>query len=82
MPFESFIPATEAAKFVGLKRRHLLALARRGIDGAYPIGTGEIRKTWVFLLSELTEAIKRSRSLPRKHQLHDQRYDRTKGGSR
>jgi hypothetical protein len=36
-----------------------MKLARRGIAGAYPIGTGELRKTWVFRLSELASAIDR-----------------------
>jgi len=56
---EAFVPADIAATHVGLKRRFLLSLARQGIAGAYPLGTGlRQRNTWVFLLSELTEAIK------------------------
>jgi hypothetical protein len=54
---EPFVSAQEAAKFVGISRRFLTELARRGIAGAYPIGTGELRKTWVFRLSELAAAI-------------------------
>jgi hypothetical protein len=54
---ERFVSALEAAKFVGVSRRFLIELARRGIFGAYPIGTGELRKTWVFRLSELAAAI-------------------------
>lgn len=54
---EPFVPAHEAAKFVGISRRFLIDLARRGIAGAYPIGTGRLRKTWVFRLSELAAAI-------------------------
>jgi hypothetical protein len=56
---EPFVSAQEAAKFVGVSRRFLIELARRGISGAYPIGTGELRKTWVFRLSELAAAIGR-----------------------
>ena len=56
---EPFVSAQEAAKFVGISRRFLIELARRGITGAYPIGTGELRKTWVFRLSELATAIGR-----------------------
>jgi hypothetical protein len=52
-----FVSAHEAAKFVGISRHFLTELARRGIAGAYPIGTGELRKTWVFRLSELAAAI-------------------------
>jgi hypothetical protein len=32
---EPFVSAEEAVKFVPVKRRHLLALARKGISGAY-----------------------------------------------
>jgi hypothetical protein len=56
---EPFVSAQEAAKFVGISRRFLIELARRGISGAYPIGTGELRKTWVFRLSELADGIGR-----------------------
>jgi hypothetical protein len=56
---EPFVSALEAAKFVGISRRFLIELARRGISGAYPIGTGELRRTWVFRLSELAAAIGR-----------------------
>jgi hypothetical protein len=54
---EGFVSASAAARFLGINRRMLLALARRGIAGAYPIGTGDIRKTWIFRLSELGVAI-------------------------
>jgi hypothetical protein len=54
---EPFVSATEAAKFLSIGRRYLLALARRGIEGAYPLGTGTCRKTWVFRLSQLAAAI-------------------------
>jgi hypothetical protein len=56
---EPFVSAQEAAKFAGISRRFLIELARRGIAGAYPIGTGALRKTWVFRLSELAEGIGR-----------------------
>ena len=54
---EPFVSAAEAARFLGINRRLLLALARKGIAGAYPIGTGNTRKTWIFRLSELGIAI-------------------------
>jgi len=54
---EPFVSADEAAKFLGIKRRFLLTLARQGIVGAYSLGTGDFRKIWVFRLSELAEAI-------------------------
>ena len=56
---EPFVSAQEAAQFLSVKRRYLLELARRGIAGAYPIGTGSKRKVWVFRLSELAAAIER-----------------------
>jgi hypothetical protein len=37
--------------------RYLLALARGGLAGAYAIGTGTMRKVWVFRLSELATAV-------------------------
>jgi hypothetical protein len=54
---EPFVCAQEAAEFLSVTRRYLLTLARRGICGAYPLGTGRRRKTWVFRLSELAAAI-------------------------
>jgi hypothetical protein len=41
---EPFVSAQEAAKFIGISRRFLTELARRGIAGAYPIGTGVLPK--------------------------------------
>jgi hypothetical protein len=54
---EPFVSAEQAAQFLSIKRRHLLALARKGIAGAYALGTGMQRKLWVFRLSELAAAI-------------------------
>jgi Helix-turn-helix domain len=54
---EPFVSADEAARFLSVTRRYVLELARRGIHGAYPIGTGTQRKLWVFRLSELAAAI-------------------------
>jgi hypothetical protein len=54
---ERFVSADEAAAFLAITRRYLLALARNGLAGAYPLGTGTQRKIWVFRLSELSEAI-------------------------
>lgn len=51
------VSADAAARFLSLKRRYVLALARRGISGAYPLGIGTKRKVWVFRLSELADAI-------------------------
>jgi hypothetical protein len=57
---EPFASADEAAQFLCVKRRYLLELARRGITGAYALGTGSKRKIWVFRLSELAASIVRS----------------------
>jgi hypothetical protein len=37
---EPFVSAEEAAQFLSIKRRYLLALARSGIAGAYALGMG------------------------------------------
>jgi hypothetical protein len=54
---EPFVSADEAAQFLAVKRRYLLVLARKGIAGAYPLGTRSKRKIWVFRLSELAASI-------------------------
>jgi hypothetical protein len=54
---EPFVSAEEAAQFLAISRRHLLVLARKGIGGAYALGTGTKRRIWVFRLSELAAAI-------------------------
>ena len=54
---EGFVSAEIAARFLGVNRRLLLALARKGIAGSYAIGTGDFRKKWIFRLSELGIAI-------------------------
>jgi len=54
---EPFVSAEQAAQFLSIKRRYLLALARKGIAGAYALGTGTVRKIWVFRLSELAAAV-------------------------
>lgn len=58
---EAFVDAIEAGRFLGLRPRRVLELARRGALPAYPIGNGA-RRVWRFLLSELASAV-RSRAL-------------------
>jgi hypothetical protein len=60
---EPFVSADKAARFVSVKRRFLLELARRGIGGAYALGTGTKRKVWVFRLSELAASLARNERL-------------------
>lgn len=55
---EPFSSADEAARFLSIERRELLAMARRGLGGAYPLDPTRKRKTWVFLKSELATTIK------------------------
>jgi hypothetical protein len=57
---EPFVTAAVAAEYLGIRRRFLLEKARQGMQGAYPIGTGQIRQRWVFKLSELAEAMVRN----------------------
>jgi len=57
---EPFVSADEAAQFLCVKRRYLLELARKGIAGAYALGTGSKRKIWVFRLSELATSVVRT----------------------
>ena len=54
---EPFVSADEAAHFLSVTRRYLLAMARRGLPGAYALGSGAQRHIWVFRLSELVAAI-------------------------
>jgi hypothetical protein len=71
MPTEPFVSAEEAAGFLAIKRRYLLVLARKGIAGAYALGTGTVRKVWVFRLSELAAAIAGKNSDPEMRELCD-----------
>jgi hypothetical protein len=59
---EPFVSADEAAQFLCVKRRYLLEPARRGIAGAYALGTGSKRKIWVFRLSELAASVVREKT--------------------
>jgi hypothetical protein len=63
---EPFVSAEVAAQFLSVSRRYLLVLARRGIAGAYSMGTGNVRKVWVFRLSELASAIEAQNRLIQK----------------
>jgi hypothetical protein len=54
---EPFVSADRAAEFLGISRRLLLTMARRGLRGAYNLGTGTKRKLWVFRLSELSAGL-------------------------
>jgi len=49
---EYFVDGSEAATFLKIEPRTLLAWVRRGDVPGHPLGEGK-RKTWRFLLSEL-----------------------------
>jgi hypothetical protein len=68
---EPFVSAEEAANFLAIKRRYLLALARRGMAGAYALGTGSTRKIWVFRLSELAAAVAGKNTDPKLREMCD-----------
>lgn len=53
---EPFVDADQAARFLSLRRRHVLELARRGAIPAHPLGEGP-RRVWRFRLSEVAFAI-------------------------
>ena len=53
---EAFVDADRAAEFLGLTRRRVLQMARDNQLPGHPIGRGR-RKTWRFLLSEISEAV-------------------------
>jgi hypothetical protein len=72
---EPFVSAEVAAKFLGIKKRMLLAMARMGIAGAYPIGTGNVRKHWIFRISELTSTIAERKSANPDPEFSESRYD-------
>ncbi len=54
---ERFVDALVAAKFLSIKPRQLLELARKGTIPAYPLGDGQ-RRLWRFRLSDLAQAMK------------------------
>jgi hypothetical protein len=54
---EPFVSAEVAAKFLCIKRRLLLSMARDGLAGSYSVGVGRFRRRWIFRLSELSSAI-------------------------
>jgi len=74
---EPFVSADVAADFLGVNRRFLLSMARDGVSGAYPLGTGSLRKRWVFRLSELSSGIDPRATPPKRPPQPEPRYDRS-----
>jgi len=54
---EPFVDAVETGRFLQLRPRRVLELAREGIIPAYPVGTGS-RRVWRFRLSEVAAALR------------------------
>jgi hypothetical protein len=67
---EPLVSPDEALKFVPINRRKLLALARMGIAGAYPLDATAQRKRWAFRLSELIAAITKT-AIPKSREMCD-----------
>jgi len=53
---EPFVDAVETGRFLQLRPRRVLELARQGVIPAYPLGTGS-RRVWRFRLSEVASAL-------------------------
>ena len=53
---EKFVDATRAGKFLSLKRRRILELARAGKLPGHPIGD-DARRVWRFRLTEIAAAV-------------------------
>jgi excisionase family DNA binding protein len=51
--FEPFVDEEVIARFLGIKKRRILEMARKGEIPAHPIGRGRKRKTWRFRMSEI-----------------------------
>ena len=63
--YEPLVDAVEAGRFLCLRPRRVLDLARKGKIPAYPLGDGA-RRVWRFRLSEIAEAVRaRSVDYPR-----------------
>ena len=53
---EPFVDAIEVGRFLHLRPRRVLEMARQGVIPAYPLGQGK-RRVWRFRLSELASAV-------------------------
>jgi hypothetical protein len=53
---EPFVDAEVAGRFLSIRPRRAVELARKGILPAHPLGEG-LRKVWRFRLSELASAV-------------------------
>jgi hypothetical protein len=71
---ESFVDAEEAAGFLRIAPRTLLAMARAGEVPAHPITTGA-RKLWRFKISELDERFCCQVHCPDSRPCHDKKEE-------
>jgi helix-turn-helix protein len=54
---EPFVTADDVAAHLKFKRRQVLAMRRKGIIPAHPLGTGKRRKVWRYRISEVDAAV-------------------------
>ena len=53
MDFEPFVDADSIAQYMGISRRQVLTMSRRGELPGHPIGAE--RRTWRYRISEIAE---------------------------
>ncbi len=70
--FEPYVSVDKAAQYLDIKRKTLLAKARKGQIPAYPWGDG-IRKTWRFKISQLDDWMKSKLHSPRRPPFSERR---------
>jgi hypothetical protein len=73
---EGFVDADQAAKFLFLRRRRVLELARAGKLPGHPLGNAA-RRVWRFRLSELAAAVsaRGSSEIPYYRETHRSAHD-------
>jgi hypothetical protein len=54
---EPFVDVDAVAAFLCVERRQVLAMTRKGIIPAHPLGTGEHRKVWRYKISEVDATV-------------------------
>jgi predicted DNA-binding transcriptional regulator AlpA len=62
---EPYVDAAAAAQFLGMHPKTLERLAKKGTAPGHPIGEGNQRKRWRFLISELDTWLRARRAQPR-----------------
>jgi excisionase family DNA binding protein len=70
--FEPYVSVDKAAQYLDIKRKTLLAKARKGQIPAYPWGDG-VRKTWRFKISQLDDWMKSKLHSPRRPPFSERR---------